>query len=129
MKATSFRRRLAAEQGFTLVELMIVVVILGILTLIAFPSYISIKGRATDNANKANLRNAVTAIDAFFQDNQGYSGMTLNSLLSYNAALDLSKYTLAGVTSTTYCVQSPTGTAAHTWRKSGPAGAFELNHC
>jgi prepilin-type N-terminal cleavage/methylation domain-containing protein len=119
-----------SERGFTLIELMIVVNIVGILSLMAFPSYMALKNRATDNSNKANLRTALIAIDAYFQDNNNtYTGMTLNGLLTYNPALDVSKYTLNAVGAQTYCIQSPQGSASHTWRKNGPAAAFEQNHC
>ena len=117
------------EKGFTLIELLIVVNILGILALTAIPSYLSLKNRATDSANKANVRTVLASIDAYFQDNSSYSGMTLTSLQTYDAALDLSKFTLASVTSTTYCVQSPQGSTSHVWRKNGPAAVFEQNHC
>jgi prepilin-type N-terminal cleavage/methylation domain-containing protein len=122
--------RLRGERGFTLIELMIVVNIVGILTMLALPSYLSLQNRAIDNANKANLRNARLAINSYFQDSGGsYAAMTLSSLLTYNPALNPSKFTLNGVTATTYCIQSPQGTASHTWRLNGPTARFELNHC
>jgi prepilin-type N-terminal cleavage/methylation domain-containing protein len=124
------QRRVRREGGFTLIELMIVVNIVGILTMLALPSYLSLKNRATDNANKANLRNARVAINAFFQDNNAsYAAMTMSSLLTYNPSLDPTKFTMNGVTATTYCIQSPQGTGARTWRLNGPTARYELNHC
>ena len=117
------------RRGFTLVELMIVVNILGILSLISIPSYMGLKDKAADAAAMGNLRNARTAINAFWQDNQSYSGLSLNALLAYNSALDANKFTLTGVTSTTYCVQSPQGTGARVWRLNGPTSLYERNHC
>lgn len=124
------RTRLRGQKGFTLIEMMIVVNILGILTLIAIPAYMTLKGRAEDGANKANVRNVLTLIDAYFQDNQTYSGMTLASLqTSYDQGLEVSKYGLASVSSTTYCIQSPQGVSSHVWRKNGPGALFEKAHC
>lgn len=117
------------RRGFTLVELMIVVNILGILSLISIPSYMGLKNKASDAAAMGNLRNARTVINAYWQDNQSYAGLTLNGLLSYNSALDVSKFTLTGVTSTTYCVQSPQGTSSRVWRLNGPTSLYERNHC
>ena len=127
------RRRLTARardrRGFTLIELLIVVNILGILTLIAIPSYMGLKDKAADGASKANLKNAQTAIYAYFQDNQTYTGLTLTSLLTYNGTFDVSKYTLTGVTGTTYCIQSPQGTGSRVWRLNGPGASYQMAHC
>jgi prepilin-type N-terminal cleavage/methylation domain-containing protein len=129
MESTSFRRRLAAEQGFTLIELMIVVVLLGIVTMIAVPSYLGLKNRAVDAGNKANVRSIIAPIASYYADHQAYTGMTLATLATYNQALNASKYTLTGVTATTYCVQSPQGLGTHVFRQNGPAATIDQNHC
>ena len=130
LRGQLLRTRLRAQKGFTLIEMMIVVNILGILTLIMIPAFVTLKGRAEDGANKANVRNVLTLIDAYFQDNQSYSGMTLATLqTSYDQGLEVSKYGLASVSGTTYCVQSPATVGAHTWRKNGPGALFERDHC
>jgi type IV pilus assembly protein PilA len=130
MSARLRRRLLRDEQGFTLLELLIVVIILGILVMIALPSYLALKGRAQDASAKQNVRTAVAAIESYYQDNQSYSGMSLANLqASYDAGLNVSNYTLAGVTATSYCVQSPQGSGTHVWRKNGPAALLERNHC
>lgn len=108
---------------------MIVVNIIGILSLVAIPSFMTMKQKAEDGSNKANLRNARTAINAYWQDNQTYAGLTLAGLLTYNSALDTTKFTLSGVTAVTYCIQSPQGTGARVWRLNGPTAGYERNHC
>ena len=70
MALTWIGRRVRAEQGFTLIELMIVVVILGILTMIALPSYLSLKNRAVDSANQANVGSIIAPIASYFADHQ-----------------------------------------------------------
>ena len=129
MAVTGIGRRLRAEQGFTLIELMIVVVILGILTMIALPSYLSLKNRAVDSANQANVGSIIAPIASYYADHQTYVGMTLGGLTTYDQSIDLSKYTLAGVTATSYCVQSPQGSGARVWRKNGPGAGIDNNHC
>ena len=62
-----------SNQGFTLIELLIVVVIIGILAAIAIPRFSSTKGKAFDAAAKTDLRNAMTAQEAYYSDWQVYT--------------------------------------------------------
>src|SRR5947209_5949698 len=57
-----------ARKGFTLIELLIVVVIIGILAAIAIPKFANTKSKAYVTAMKSDLRNLVTAEEAFFSD-------------------------------------------------------------
>ena len=62
------------RKGFTLIELLIVVVIIGILAAIAIPKFANTKEKAVVASMKSDLRNLVTAQEAFFSDNQDYAG-------------------------------------------------------
>ena len=64
---------LRKRQGFTLIELLIVVVIIGILAAIAIPKFANTKSKAYVTAMKSDLRNMVTAEEAFFSDSSKYS--------------------------------------------------------
>lgn len=63
------QRRLDAEEGFTLVELTIVLLIFGILLTIALPSYLSFKDRADKTAAKQAAVQALKAVEAYASDN------------------------------------------------------------
>ena len=65
--------RAKETDGFTLIELLIVVVILGILVAIAIPRFAMAKGKAFDGTAKSDLRNAMTAQEAHYADNQTYA--------------------------------------------------------
>jgi type IV pilus assembly protein PilA len=61
------------DEGFTLIELMVVVVILGILVGIGMPAFLGARSRANQRASQASLRNAVTVAKTLYTDNQDYS--------------------------------------------------------
>jgi prepilin-type N-terminal cleavage/methylation domain-containing protein len=64
---------LKLRKGFTLIELLIVVVIIGILAAIAIPKFANTKSKAYKTAMISDLRNLVTAEEAFFSDSGKYS--------------------------------------------------------
>jgi prepilin-type N-terminal cleavage/methylation domain-containing protein len=61
------------RKGFTLIELLIVVVIIGILAAIAIPKFANTKAKAYIASMKSDLRNLVTAEEAYFADSVKYS--------------------------------------------------------
>jgi len=68
------QRRLQGEReaGFTLIELMVVVLIIAILIAIAIPTFLGARARAQDRAAQSSLRNALTAEKTYYTDNQAY---------------------------------------------------------
>jgi type IV pilus assembly protein PilA len=60
------------KHGFTLIELLIVVVIIGILAAIAIPKFANTKEKAYVASMKSDLRNLVTAQDAYYADNNNW---------------------------------------------------------
>jgi len=59
--------------GFTLIELLIVVVVIGIIVAIAIPRFRDTKGKANSAAIRSDLRNLVTAEEAYYYDNSEYT--------------------------------------------------------
>jgi type IV pilus assembly protein PilA len=64
------------RKGFTLIELLIVVVIIGILAAIAIPKFAATKDKAKLAAVKTDLRNMMTAQEAYWSDYNAYGAFT-----------------------------------------------------
>ncbi len=65
-------RKKGNEKGFTLVELMIVVAIIGILAAIAIPQFAKYRARAQNSAALSDLRNMRTDLEGFYAEWQAY---------------------------------------------------------
>ena len=61
------------DDGFTLIELMVVVLIIAILIAIAIPTFLGARTRAQDRAAQASLRNALVAAKSIYTDTQSYA--------------------------------------------------------
>jgi type IV pilus assembly protein PilA len=66
----------AADAGFTLIELMVVLLIIAILLAIAIPTFLGVTNTAGDRAAQSNLTNALTEAKALYQVNQSYTNST-----------------------------------------------------
>ena len=86
------RRRQADERGFTLLELMVVVLILAILIAVAVPVFLGSRTRASDRAAQSNVRNAHATQLIVYADGQQFSDSVtalqqVDSSLAYTQVL------------------------------------------
>ena len=76
------------EAGFTLVELLVVMLILGILAAIAIPAFFNQKEKANDSQAKAYAHSAQVAMETFATDNGGsYTGANVGALTTIEPTL------------------------------------------
>ena len=83
-------------KGFTLIELLIVVVIIGILAAIAIPKFANTKEKAYITSMKSDLRNLVTAQEAYFTDNVTYASVLTNLSYSQSAGNTITVVSASG---------------------------------
>src|SRR3954471_18754547 len=83
------RRRLRDdEEGFTLIELMVVVLIIAILIAIAIPTFLGAQDRARDRGAQSDLRNALTAAKTVATDDAGkFTNVDVDALLAAEGSL------------------------------------------
>ena len=79
----------SVRKGFTLIELLIVVVIIGILAAIAIPKFEHTKGKAQVSAIKSDLRNLMSAQEAYYYDYQTYAGNLTQLSMQRSKGVDL----------------------------------------
>jgi len=75
------------ERGFTLIELMIVIAIIGILAAIAIPQFSSYRIKAFNGAAESDIRNAKLAEESLYTDFQFYGGSTTTGVAGTAAGL------------------------------------------
>jgi type IV pilus assembly protein PilA len=91
------------EDGFTLIELMVVVLIIAILIAIAIPTFLGLRERAQNRSAQSDLRNALTAAKAYYTDGDTYvnfdeaEGELIEPALDWNAAGDEGQVAVTGV--------------------------------
>src|SRR5438270_11843841 len=87
----AIRKRLHGDEaGFTLIELMVVVLIIAILIAIAIPTFLGARQRAQDKQAQSNIRNALTTEKTYYVDNQAYTSTAAN-LSAIENSLDFSQ--------------------------------------
>ncbi len=62
------------QRGFSLIEILVVILIIGVLAAIALPAFLGQRGKGQDSSAKSAARNLVSAMESFFATNNTYVG-------------------------------------------------------
>jgi len=124
-------RRIADERGFTLPEVLVVILVIGVLAAIALPAFAGQQGKAADASAKELAHSAQVAAETYATDHDGsYAGLSGAAIHGYEATIALTgagggAY-LASVSSSasgyTLVVRSPRSSESFTLTRTG--GAF-----
>ena len=114
------------EKGFTLIELMIVIAIIGILAAIAIPNFTSYRQRAFNSTVQGDLKSMMTAQEAYFVDYMTYKTTDATTGSVAQPVLYLSKGVTMEVTGSKsgYTVTAYHTSGTVTWTARGPGGSM-----
>jgi type IV pilus assembly protein PilA len=127
------RGRPADEHGFTLVELLIVIVILAILVAVAVPSYLSFRSKAETSAAQANVRSAISAAESWSGDPAGgnglYTGLSAANLAAEAPGVNVASTLAVAVNGGNgYCIQSMSNGVTYDYVGGAPGAALQAGY-
>ncbi len=112
------------QRGFTLIELLVVIAIIGILSAIVLASLSTARTKGQDAARISDVKSLETAMELYYNDNQGYPKSGMNADTSYAIAQISSLLVPKDIASIP--IQLTTDGDQYAYGSSGASYAFEV---
>jgi len=118
------RKRLVAEDGFSLIELLTVCIILSILAMIAIPSYAGFQENAHTRTSELNVNSAIPiAVQYYTNNNDSYAGLSGSTLRTLAPGISPTVQAGSALSGTAFCIQDTDGDVTSAY----PGGAGGSN--
>ena len=117
-------QNIGGEDGFTLIEVLVVILIIGVLAAIAIPSFLNQTSKAYDASAKELAHTAQIAVEDYATDHSGnYTGLTAAALPSYDSTIQTTSnggsnayvVSVTNATNTSYTVTTSPANGAETF--------------
>jgi type IV pilus assembly protein PilA len=112
-------------RGFTLLELIIVIAVIGILATIAVPQFVDYRQRSLNEVARADLRYAAIAQEAYYLDMNAYTGRISDLTSRGYTAQDGVTMTIIAHSNSGYTMTAAHTLGAKTWTLTGPGGSIQ----